>query len=152
MIVSMLNVMPSHSRVTWWPISIVSISLGGSGSRPAITGFFSSFSSGIAGHHQGDEPEEGQAEQQADAVGPEDHGDADGDDGEHDQADDRGRAIIWLRVGCSPDAMILSSQYSVARWLSRPSTTPPAMQPASRHSPSWPAIQNAATTSAERPR
>ena len=41
--------------------------------------------------------------------------------------------------------MMRSSQYSVARWLSSPSPTPTAIADASRHSPSWPAIQNAAT-------
>ena len=52
-----------------------------------------------------------------------------------------------LRVGCSPETSSLSSQYSVCeRWLNTPRTTPPAMQPASVHSPSWPRIQRAATT------
>ena len=53
--------------------------------------------------------------------------------------------IIVARVGCSPLAMMRSSQYSVARWLSRPRPTPTAIAVARRHSPSWPAIQNAAT-------
>src|SRR6478752_1516153 len=53
-------------------------------------------------------------------------------------------AIIWLREGCSPDEIVLSSQYSVARWLTRPSRTPPAMQAARRHSPSCPTSQKLA--------
>ena len=97
----------------------------------------------MRGHHQGDEPEDGQAEQQADAVGPEDHGDADGDDREDAAGGRSSSAIIWSRVGSRPTAMILSSQYSVARWLTRPSSDADrrCSRP-SRHSPSWPTTRS----------
>src|SRR6478672_3103918 len=50
------------------------------------------------------------------------------------------------RVASSPDRMVLSSHSSVATWLTRPSATPVAMQPASVQRSSWPAIQYVATT------
>src|SRR5690348_6915462 len=46
--------------------------------------------------------------------------------------------ISLPRVGCSPEVITLSSQSSVARWLSRPRKTPTAMQVASVQSPYCP--------------
>ena len=52
-------------------------------------------------------------EQQADAVGPEEHGGADGDDGEDGQPDERRRDHL-VRVGCSPE--LISLQQPVLAW------------------------------------
>ena len=72
---------------------------------------------------------------------------ADGDDGEDQQADE-GRARSSGRGwAASPEAM-MREQPVLGGQVVEPAraATPTAMQPASRHSPSWPAIQNAATT------
>ena len=55
-------------------------------------------------------------------------------------------AISCLRVGCvaAGDAAGAASS-SVTRWLTRPRSTPPAMQTASVHSSSWPKTQKPST-------
>ena len=54
---------------------------------------------GHGGHHERDQPEDGQAEQQADPVGPEPHSDADGDHRQHQQPDEGGPRQLVARAG-----------------------------------------------------
>ena len=161
MIVSMLNVMPSHvagrrggrsrSSARPTPRATCHRELRRSqGECDRLTSLvLQLLQQGEPGHHQGDESEEGQTEQQPDAVRPERDGDADGDDGQDEQPDDRRARSSGCAWAGPPSEMILSSQNSVARWLARPRRDADRRcSAASPHLSSWPAIQKAATTSA----